>query len=160
MVQVASRRPLTKWMWVKSEINACKICGGHRSSGADSTRVLRLPLSVSFHHFSIPTQFYFASIIPSFLCPRSVFPCQYHSTISPYPLSFPLLVSFHHFSVLAQFSHVSIIPPFLRTHLVFLCQHFSTIFPSSFCVAISASFRQCSILTFIHLPITPITLHH
>jgi hypothetical protein len=121
MAQVVSRRPLVIWMWVKSEINTRKICGGHSSFGEDSSRILRLPLSVPFHHFSIPTQFSFASIIPSFLCPRSIFPCQYHSTISPYslgiplsafftifPSSFcvPLSASFHHCSILT-FIHLS-----------------------------------------------------
>lgn len=110
MAQVVSRRPLTKWMWVKSEINACKNCGGRRSSGADSSQVLRLsqsvlfhlpnplsfPLLVSFHHFSVLAQFSHVSIIPPFLRTHLVFLRQNFPTISPSSFCVPLSASFRH----------------------------------------------------------------
>jgi len=55
------------------------------------------PLSVPLHHCSVPT----------FPSPITYFPCQYHSTIAPYP----------HFPLPLPISPVSTIPPLLRTHI-------------------------------------------
>lgn len=85
--------------------------------------VLRLPLSVPYYRFPIPTQFSFASIIPSFLCPRSVFPCQNHSSISPYSLGFPLSAFSHHFSFFILCSPVSIFSPLLHTNIYSSTNH-------------------------------------
>jgi len=77
----------------------------------------------------------------------SVFPCQYHSTIAPYPFIRLPPTLYNVFLPVLQISPVSITPPLLHTHSfiyhpqcimfspstsVFPCQYHSTIAPYSF----------------------------
>src|SRR5215469_16601623 len=82
----------------------------------------------------------------------SVFPCQYHSTIAPYP-SIHLPPTLYVFLPALQFSPVSIIPPLLHTHPSIYHPHCIMFFSQYFSFPLSVSFHHCSI------PIHPSTTH-
>jgi len=141
------------------------------------SQYLRFPQSVSFHHSSIsihppPTiynvflpvlPFSPVSIIPPLLYMHpstthavkcfspstSVFPCQYHSTIAPYP-------SIHHLRRIMFFSQYFSFP--CQCHSTFALypsiQHSNCkmFFSQYFSFPLSVSFHHCSIS--IHLPPT------
>jgi len=81
-----------------------------------------------------------------FFSSTSVFPCQYHSTITPYSFIHPPPTLYNVYLPVLQFSPVSIIPPLPHTHSStthtvycfspstsgFPCQYHSTIAPYSF----------------------------
>jgi len=88
-----------------------------------------------------------------FFFSTSVFPCQYHSTISPYSSIHlpPMLCNV--FSPVLQFSPVSIIPPFVHIHPSIYHPCCVMFFPQYFSFPLSVSFHHLSI--FIH----PSTTH-
>jgi hypothetical protein len=49
MAQAVSRRPLT----AETRVSPCGICGGQSALGQVFPRLLRFPLSVLFHRYSI-----------------------------------------------------------------------------------------------------------
>ena len=99
MAQAVSCWPLTAEVRVQSQANPCHICG---AQSATSTG------------FSPST---------------SGFPCQYHSTIAPYPFIHLPLTLYNVSLPVLQFSPVSIIPPTLHTHSFTYHSHYIT-FPS------------------------------
>jgi hypothetical protein len=46
MPQAVSRRLPTAVAWVRSQVKSCRICGGHRDTGASFLRILGFPLSI------------------------------------------------------------------------------------------------------------------
>jgi hypothetical protein len=53
MAQAVSSQPLTTVARVCARVSSCGICGGQSGTGTDFLRVLRFPLSISFHCGSI-----------------------------------------------------------------------------------------------------------
>jgi len=74
------------------------------------------PLSVSFHHCSILIHSSTTHAVWCFSPSTSVFPCQYHSAISPYSFIHLPPTLYNVFLPVLQFSPVSIIPPLLHNH--------------------------------------------
>jgi hypothetical protein len=116
VAQAVSRRPLTAEETVRSQVNACEICGGQRGTGTG---------------FSPSTPVSSVSIIPPMLHTHSSIyhrrcimffsqyfssPCQYHSTNAPYSFIHLPPRLYNIFLPVLQFSPVSMIPPMLHTH--------------------------------------------
>ena len=87
----------------------------------------------------------------TFLPNTSAFPCQYHSTIAPYPF-IHLPPTLYNVSLpVLQFSPVSTIPPLLHTHSFTYHPHYIMFLSQYFSFPLSVPFHQCSILTFIYV---------
>ena len=109
-------------------------------------------LSVSFHNCSILIHLATNKIVYGFSLSTSAFPCQYHSTISPYSFIHLPPILYKVFLPVLQFSPVSIIPQLLHTHSFSNQQNCILFFSQYFSFPLSVSFHHCSIL--IHSSIT------
>jgi len=113
------------------------------------------PLSVPFYHCSIPIHSPTTHTTLCFSPSTSVFPCQYHSTIAPYP-SIHLPPTLYNVSLpVLQFSPVSTIPPLLHTYTFTYHPHYIMFLSQYFSFPLSVPFHHCSIP--IHSPTTHTT---
>ena len=108
------------------------------------------PLLVSFHHCSILIHSTTTHAVYCFSPSTSVFPCQYHSTISPYSSIHPSIhlpsTLYNIFLPVIRFTPVSIIPPLLHTYPFIYHPHCIMFFSQYFSFPLSAPFHHCSIL--------------
>jgi len=111
------------------------------------------PLSVSFHHCSIPIHPSTTHALQCFSPSTSVFLCQYHCTIAPYPFIHLPPMLYNVFLPVLQFSSVNIIPPLLHTHSFIYHPRCIMFFSQYFSFPLSVSFHHCSI------PFHPSTTH-
>ena len=107
---------------VRSQANPCDICGGHSDT------------------------------VTGFFPSTSVFPCHYHSTITPYPFIHLPPILYNVSLPVLQFSPVNIIPPMLHTHSCTYHPHYILFLSQYFSFPLSLPFHQCSIP--IHSPST------
>ena len=83
-------------------------------------------------------------LVPRVSPSTSVFPCHYHSTISPNSFTHLPPTLYNIFLPALQFSPVSIIPPLLHTHSSIYHPHCIIFFSQYFSFPLSVSFHLCS----------------
>ena len=116
------------------------------------SQYFRFPLSVPFHHCSIPILSPTTHTIECFSPRTSGFPCQYHSTIALYPFIHLPPTLYNVPLPVFQFYPVSTIPPMLHTHSYTYYPHYILFLSQYFRFPLSVPFHHCSIP--IHSPTT------
>ena len=126
---------------------------GREMIQAVSRRHLKAEARVRFQDTAFQIYSEHSGIGTGFSPSASVFPCQYHSTITPYSFIHLPPTLYNVFLPVLQFSPVRIIPPLLHTHpsiyhphcIMFFSQYFS--FPCQYHSTIaphSCSYTHCS----------------
>ena len=117
VVQAVRPRPLTVETLFRFQVSSCGICGAPTCTGRGFSAITLIsPVSIipPLLH-THPSIYHPHSII--FFSQHFSLPCQYHSTIAPYPF-IHLPPTLHNvFLPALQFSPVTTIPPLLHTHL-------------------------------------------